>query len=1107
VPWFWTPACAGVTLFIYYLERIHMDPATLALLVSGLGAGLGAAFTKLLDKGLIDPALDTGLEALREWLKRGYNQKKDEAGLRKAVEAAIQPTGGEAVVGTRLGRVFNALKDKPARAQLVAAAAIEMVRDDPARLPPDLLKELDLPDDQRAPFAKFLFALRNGLSGLEPYAAGIRYADQLDARHLLEGLYERVSAVADTVTETPDGKALRVQIAPIAPDARELERPYLDNVLIEYGGLSLESRTRDEAVRSDDLLRLEQIYIALNTTEARFVPVTEAEQKGRGRAGPTGVELQPAPLSALRAVMESRRLVLLGDPGSGKSTFAQHLCLCLAGARRDPHSAWPDYFRAGDVEAWELPHHPLPIFLRLRLFAHDTDSLPNDPRQMGRAEHLTAHLQKEFARLGRRGLESHLLTTLENGQALVVLDGLDEVTSPSLSAHQAQPDSDRRQQVAQAIQHFARRYPYTRLIVTCRVKQYPLDAQGRPTAAWKLPELPVSVIADFGPDQVKDFLVHWFAEQRARGRLPEADDKRDSLLTALTTRPELAQLAPKPILLTQMALVHTHKKLPDSRVEVYRECSDLLLWEWERLRSRQAGRQSEAAPDFLQSLIPTLRRDEVENALDQAVFEAHAAGDPEIPAERLRCALRDLFRDVYKLPPDLALGGAEKFRLHWLNTRNGLLVPAGEDTYTVPHPSFREFMAARWLRNNSLPHPQDREIEENWKLSGPRLVHDNYDRWREVFRFTAGLDSPAEVAIALHELCPEPLDDDPAEVRKLLLAGEVARDVGGPTLSVRSKLGKQVVDRLESHLLHLLRDTDDAQPYPEDKPRFTSPNDLPPKTRLAAGELLNDLGWLPPDLDDFVHIPSTLDLRLRTSDFYLNKYPVTNLQYARFLSAPDYADESFWLSVQGFDAEGQPLKDVGQEALKWFRENGGKDRRPRYWDDARFGLSRRLFPVVGVTWYEAAAYCAWLGLHRKEYVQAVALPENLVFRLPLEDEWADAAGGATGERYPWQKDPAPMTAETMALYANTGESDLGGTTPVCMYPAGMSLAGVMDMSGNVWEWQANLYKKGESWRAVRGGSWYLVMGLARVAVRDDYHPHYDWYNLGFRVVAAPVSRS
>ncbi|MEK7785068.1 MAG: hypothetical protein AAB658_06525, partial [Chloroflexota bacterium] len=527
----------------------------------------------------------------------------------------------------------------------------------------------------------------------------------------------------------------------IPPDARALETPYLKNLMNEFAGLPLEGRSKDDTLRPDDQLRLERVYIALNTSERRLIlsPLPEAGK-------PLRAGFEESPLSALRAMMESRRLVLLGDPGSGKSTFAQHLCLCLAGARLDPNGDWPRRLQAADAERWELALYPFPIFVRLRSFAHDTDSLPDDVKQAGQAKHLWAFIQKELANLGRAGLAEHALDLLENGQAFVLLDGLDEVADPA-----------RREKVAQAIQHFAyKRFPYARILVTCRVKQYPLNAKGQPAAPWKLSGFPVITLADFDSEQIKAFVTHWFDELYARGRTPDPEDKRESLLAAFVARPELGQqLAPKPILLTQMALVHAIKKLPDSRIEVYKECAALLLWEWERLKARQSGR-GESAEDVLAELgVPGLRLSEVEDALDGAVFEAHVDGDPEIPAEKIRRILQqEVFVKLHGLSSDKAIGCAEKFIVEWLRGRNGLLVPAGEDSFAVPHRSFREFMAARFLREHRLANP-DTDDEESWTASGPRLVRSDLDQWREVFRFTATLDSPPEAAQALNELCPD----------------------------------------------------------------------------------------------------------------------------------------------------------------------------------------------------------------------------------------------------------------------------------------------------------------------------------------------------------------
>ncbi len=105
------------------------------------------------------------------------------------------------------------------------------------------------------------------------------------------------------------------------------------------------------------------------------------------------------------------------------------------------------------------------------------------------------------------------------------------------------------------------------------------------------------------------------------------------------------------------------------------------------------------------------------------------------------------------------------------------------------------------------------------------------------------------------------------------------------------------------------------------------------------------------------------------------------------------------------------------------------------------------------------------------------------------------AGGEDEKRYPWGE------GGEVRYHANTAESNLKRTTPVCMYPLGASPLGVIDMGGNVWEWQANLYEKGQPYRALRGGSWINNKTNARVAVRNNNHPNNDWNNNGFRVGA------
>lgn len=96
--------------------------------------------------------------------------------------------------------------------------------------------------------------------------------------------------------------------------------------------------------------------------------------------------------------------------------------------------------------------------------------------------------------------------------------------------------------------------------------------------------------------------------------------------------------------------------------------------------------------------------------------------------------------------------------------------------------------------------------------------------------------------------------------------------------------------------------------------------------------------------------------------------------------------------------------------------------------------------MIGVSWYEAEAYCAWLTAALRQQGE---IDETQQVRLPTEAEWQTAAHTAD-HAYLWG-DPFDPTK------ANTKESRLNQTTPVHMYPHGATAKGVYDLSGNVWE--------------------------------------------------------
>ncbi len=201
--------------------------------------------------------------------------------------------------------------------------------------------------------------------------------------------------------------------------------------------------------------------------------------------------------------------------------------------------------------------------------------------------------------------------------------------------------------------------------------------------------------------------------------------------------------------------------------------------------------------------------------------------------------------------------------------------------------------------------------------------------------------------------------------------------------------------------------------------------------------------------------------------FYIAKHLVTWKQYRAFIEADDGFYESRW------------------------------------WDELPYRTSipgRQLnqydsHPAENVAWVEAVAFCLWLTARL-----------GYMVRLPTEGEWQQAATGGDPEKeFPWGTwDPNR---------ANTYESELQRSTAVGVYPHGVSPVGVLDMSGNLWEWCLNEFDNpeqievsGKKSRALRGGSWMHNQDNACCAFRDFDPPGDHFGGVGFRLVCtSPTS--
>jgi len=691
--------------------------------------------------------------------------------------------------------------------------------------------------------------------------------------------------------------------------------------------------------------------------------------------------------------------------------------------------------------------------------------------------YLLAYVGKAYESHPR--LPDFLRLALEQGACMVLLDGLDEVGDDP-----AQGRSLRTQVVAR-VQQFADRWcdgdaraagrgRCNRLIVTSRIEGYWDEPVRGFTHVQLSPLRP--------PDEVEALLFRWYTaheslyqsdptlvEQRARERV-------EGLLPQVLAWPSVRRLATNPLLLTILALIHENVgRLPNRRIKLYEICAQTLIESW---RQAQTGMPS--------ALLAELGEETVIRVMAPLAYwlhEDHPGGTASY--KQWQAKLTEVLRQVGFEAEAREITG--RF-LHHARHEAGLLAERGLGQFGFFHLTFEEYLAAREMARQ--------RTEERRELL---RAHWEDPRWHEVILLAAGQlgiaemrqDDASEFVENLLKMEPQ----DPANTgRQVVLAGRALADIG--SRSVTNPTRRWVLRALEE----TMQDRDPDTGAPHDPPR------LPVRTRFDAGEALEELGWLPDDLNRWVRCPGCAE---GGGDLMAMRYPVTNAQYARFLLAGGYENRDWW-SEAGWQWR--------MEAHSSYRGEGPVTE-PQYWSHSRYGQERRGCPVVGVSWYEAEAYCRWLtDLLRRARAEEAGLPAEdqalaadllaagaAEVRLPTEGEWQALAGGtAVGGRYPWDPPQGPATGKADAILAraNTKEADLGGPTPVAMYPLGESAPfGLMDLAGNVWEWTTSEHEGLSGSRVLRGGAWSWDQGVARCAGRYGYDPSRSSGLFGFRCVS------
>jgi hypothetical protein len=428
-------------------------------------------------------------------------------------------------------------------------------------------------------------------------------------------------------------------------DFREFSASYREKIAIAHGHLKtigLPPETiRERASRAD--LRLCDLFIPLH-----LLP----EEAG-------------ATLEDLAHVLHaSGSAVVLGDPGTGKTTLLAYLALLFAGG--------------ASLDGFSPPPSAVPLFLSLRDFIRVQKAQPD----LSFLAYLEQRARSDLSlpQAHRAFFES----ALRMGEAVVLLDGLDEVGGEAA-----------RHRVAASISAFRAEFPDCPFWVTSRIYGY--------TSSVRLPSASFVHyrVGRLDDEQVSGFIERWYAIQ-IPDNPRERDERARSLRDAVHRTPSVRRLAHNPLLLTLMAFIHHGlRKLPQDRGELYDKCVEMLLKTWQ-----EAKREEGVAPRALQGIdLHVQTQKDYLAHLAFFVQEKNQGGKDEEArgllsrSEALDCLGARHWARAVRGRPGLTVGEAreemERF-LDYIGDETGLLIDRGGDQLSFIHLSFQEYLAA-WV--------------------------------------------------------------------------------------------------------------------------------------------------------------------------------------------------------------------------------------------------------------------------------------------------------------------------------------------------------------------------------------------------------------------------
>ncbi len=853
---------------------------------------------------------------------------------------------------------------------------------------------------------------------------GIRF-DTLPYTEALAGLLEALPT-APTTEDAPT--------TPRPISRRQLELAYLDRLrfddfrlekfeLAEYAALGGVAQTHREQPDAWEALAMKQ----------EFAVIRDA------RPGSEEADAPPEAFTdAVSKISELERVVVLGDPGAGKTHTLRAIAKPLYNA------------------ALNDPKAPLPLLVKLGNW--------DDPNQS-----FEDFLREELGELG-----DHLDDLLQAGRAVLLLDGLNEFPA------------NQRTKKYPLVEKFIKIYPDVMAVVTCREADYPVslhlnkvlirpldplrirdfarralhDDERGDGFFWKLVgedarRFEARFQARFA-DQLPDWETTFWLSSTLPGDLDWDWDFVNGVhygwerwLAVRDDPGSILTLARNPYMLRMLLDVYIQFKgvLPTNRGQLFAQFVDVLL-EREKLAEIDTETNAVMLTDEGRTLLDGLQQVAFEMQMQRANLPSpsgrgvggegsESSAGTSLPLARVREILND--------------------RLLYLAVSTSILNSGDDVRFT--HQLLQEYFAAQYI---------DREIQAGQLQASDIWQPESWwerTNWEEAVILLAGLYSDDCTQIVEWVNAANP------EVAALCVTRSGA------------KLPDATRERLRSEWISRLTDV------------RREPN---PKAHAAIGRALGLTNWdnrkgvnviirddlKLPDID-WVMIPAGefiyQDDKLTLPAFEISRYPVTYAQFQAFIDDSEgFYDPRWW--------DGLAIPDG--------HNNTPGDQAFKYWNH----------PRERVSWYDAMALCRWFSWRSGVGYELDAI-EKWAVRLPTEFEWERAARGTDGRVYPYGN-------KFDAAKGNTRETGIGQTSAVGTFPNGAAPEGVLDMSGNVWEWCLSDYKnpaqmaaeenlRSSTRRVLRGGSWGSLHHGARAAYRNSSDPNYRSSGLGFVLVRAP----